>query len=77
MAAIYILRKCKQVKVLPMNKRFVQNDLIFFHKIITYLINNLIPVKMPDYLSLFSGVATWIDYPRYQLFFPGVKTVII
>ena len=45
---VYI-RKCKQVNVLPMNKRFVLNDITLFHKIVY----NLIPVKLPDYLSSF------------------------
>ena len=45
--SVYI-RKCKQVNVLPMSKRFVLTDIILFHKI-SY---NLIPVNMPDYLSL-------------------------
>ena len=46
------LRKCKQINVLPMRKRFVLNDITLFHKIF----NNLIPVKMPDYLTLFRGM---------------------
>ena len=48
---VYI-RKCKQVNVLPMSKRFVLNDITLFHKIVY----NLIPVKLPDYISLFDGV---------------------
>ena len=46
------LRKCMQVKILPLAKRFIFNDIILFHKIF----NNLMPVQMPDYLSLFSGI---------------------
>ena len=49
---VYI-RRCKQVNVLPMNKRFVLNDITLFHKIVY----NLIPVKLPDYLSLFNGLS--------------------
>ena len=41
-----------QVKILPLAKRFIFNDIILFHKIF----NNLMPVQMPDYLSLFSGI---------------------
>ena len=40
---VYI-RKCKQVNVLPMSKRFVLNNITLFHKIVY----NLIPVKLPD-----------------------------
>ena len=41
-----------QVKILPLAKRFIFNDIILFHKIF----NNLMPVQMSDYLSLFSGI---------------------
>ena len=41
-----------QVKILPLAKRFIFNDIIIFHKIF----NNLMPVQMPDFLSLFSGI---------------------
>ena len=44
---VYI-RKCKQVNVLPMNKRFVLNDITLFHKIVY----NLIPVKLPDWTMI-------------------------
>ena len=40
---VYI-RKCKQVNVLPMSKRFVLNDFTLFNKIVY----NLIPVKLHD-----------------------------
>ena len=49
---VYI-RKCKQVNILPLTKRFILNDLVLFHKII----NNLIPVKIPGYISLFNGIS--------------------
>ncbi|MCP4457899.1 MAG: hypothetical protein GY816_07735 [Cytophagales bacterium] len=45
------LRKCKQVDLLPIADRFILNDLILMHKIIY----NLIPIKLPNYLSFFSG----------------------
>ena len=35
-----------------MAKRLIFNDIVLFHKIF----NNLMPVQMPDYLSLFSGI---------------------
>ena len=48
---VYI-RKCKQVNVLPMSKRFILNDITLFHKIVY----NLIPVKLHDYISIFDGL---------------------
>ena len=45
------VRKCRQVNILPMEQKFDLNDLILFHKII----HNLVPVNLPDYLSLFNG----------------------
>ena len=47
---VYV-QKCRQVGILPLGKRFILNDVVLFHKIFNYLI----PVEMPDYLSLFSG----------------------
>ena len=47
---VYI-RKCKQVKILPLRQRFKVSDLVLFHKIF----NKLISEKLPDYLSLFTG----------------------
>ena len=44
------LQKCMHVKLLPLANRFIFNDIFLFHKIF----NNLMPVQMPDYLSLFS-----------------------
>ena len=48
---VVYIRKCKEVRVLPMSKRFELTDLVFFHRIIY----SLIPVNLPNYLSLFSG----------------------
>ena len=45
------LDKCRQIDVLPLGKKFDLNDLILFHKVVY----NLIPLHMPDYLSLFCG----------------------
>ena len=45
------LRKCKQVDLLPLADRFILNDLILMHKIIY----ELIPLKLPGYLSFFNG----------------------
>ena len=48
---ITYIQKCRQVNLLPLTKRFDLNDLIWFHKILY----NLIPLKLPDYLSFFDG----------------------
>ena len=45
------LRKCKQLNLLPLLYRFNINDLILFHKIV----NEKIPVDLPNYLTLFDG----------------------
>ena len=47
---VYI-RKCKQVNILPLRQRFILNDLVFLHKIV----NELVPVHLPDYLKWFDG----------------------
>ena len=47
---VYI-RKCKQIGILPLGQRFILNDMILFHKIV----NHLLPIRLPCYLSLFSG----------------------
>ena len=46
----YLLR-CKQLNFLPLYYKFVCNDLLLFHKIVY----NLMPVKLPSYLSFFSN----------------------
>ena len=51
------LRKCKQIKVLPMRQRFVFNDITLFHKIS----NNLIPLKC---LIIFRYSVVWIVVKR-------------
>ena len=48
--SLYI-NKCKQVDILPLSLKFDLNDLIFFHKVI----NNLVPVSLPEYLSFYQG----------------------
>ena len=45
------ISKCKQANLLPLSERFELNDLLFLHKVI----NNLIPVKLPNYLCFFQG----------------------
>ena len=46
-------QKCKSVDVLPLQFRFIFNDIKFFHKIFY----ELCPVKFPSYLKPFSGSA--------------------
>ena len=63
----------KQVNVLPMSKRCVLDETFLFHKIFY----NLIPVNMPDYLSLFSGMTRLRScHVDRQVFFLGVSIVI-
>ncbi len=45
------VRKCRQTNILPLALRFDLNDLTLFHKIV----NNYIPVVLPEYLSWYSG----------------------
>ena len=47
------VRKCQQADILPLSSRFKVNDLIFLYKII----NGLIPVCLPDYLSWYNGIS--------------------
>ena len=49
--AFVYLKKCIEVKLLPLSSRFDLNDLIFLHKIIY----NICTVELPSYLSLYSG----------------------
>jgi hypothetical protein len=44
-------RKCRQVRILPLVKRFDYNDIILFFKII----NDLVPLKLPSYLKFYEG----------------------
>jgi len=45
------ISKCRQARVLPLEKRFDFNDLVLFYKIV----NKLIPVNLPTYLKFFDG----------------------
>ena len=49
---VYV-RKCRQVNLLPLLKRFDLNDLILFHK----TVYNLVPLNLPTYLSFFNGIS--------------------
>ena len=44
-------RKCKELKILPMNMRFDFCDLIMLHKII----RGYMPISLPNYISFFTG----------------------
>ena len=45
------IQKCREVKLLPLSSLFAFNDIILFHKIIY----ELIPIKLPNYLSFYNG----------------------
>ena len=45
------ITKCRDVNILPLAKKFDLNDLLFLHKVV----NNLVPVPLPDYLSFYLG----------------------
>jgi hypothetical protein len=45
------LMKCKEVNLLPLSAKFELNDLLFLYKII----QKIVPVELPDYLSFFNG----------------------
>ena len=48
----YVL-KCRQAKILPLEKRFDFNDLTLFFKVV----NKLIPLQLPTYLKFFDGIS--------------------
>ena len=43
--------KCRQLDILPLSYRFKVTDLVLFHK----LVYNLIPLTMPEYLTIYDG----------------------
>ena len=45
------LIKCRQARLLTLEKRFDFNDLVLFYKIS----NNLVPLSLPPYLNFFDG----------------------
>ena len=45
------LQKCRQVRILPLKKRLDYNDLVLLYKVI----HNLIPLKLPFYLTFYEG----------------------
>ena len=47
------LKKCRDIKILPINKKFDLNDVLFFHKII----HGYVHIKLPDYISKFTDLS--------------------
>ena len=47
------IQKCRQVNLLPISNKFDLSDLILFHKIVY----ELSPLKLPMYLTFFSGTS--------------------
>ena len=45
------IRKCQQVRLLPLSKRFDFNDLVLFFKVL----RKLIPLDLPSYLQFYNG----------------------
>ena len=45
------IKKCKEINILSISKKFDLNDLVFFHKII----NGYVDTKLPEYVSKFTG----------------------
>ena len=45
------LHKCRQVRLLPLAKRFDLNDLVLFYKIV----NKMLPIHLPNYLNFYEG----------------------
>ena len=48
------LRKCKDINILPINKKFDLNDLMFFYKII----DGYVQIKLPNYVNKFNGISS-------------------
>ena len=48
---ITYVRKCQQVNILPLTKKFDLNDLVLFHKVFY----NLVSLEFPEYLKPFDG----------------------
>ena len=47
------LRKCKDINMLPISKKFNLNDLMFFYKII----NGHVQIELPNYVNKFNGIS--------------------
>ena len=49
---VYI-KKCRDLNILLISKKFDLSDLVLFHKIV----NGYLPIKLPEYISKFNGVS--------------------
>ena len=47
------LKKCRDINILPINKKFDLNDILLFHKII----NGCVHIRLPEYVSKFTGLS--------------------
>ena len=47
------LQKCRQVRLLPLVKRFDFNDFVLFYKVI----HNILPLQLPYYLKFYEGTS--------------------
>ena len=47
------LKKCRDINILPINKKFDLNDILLFHKII----NGYVHIGLPEYVSKFIGLS--------------------
>ena len=70
------LRKCKQVNELPLLYRFMFNDMNLFHNVVY----KIIPVTMPDYLTLYSWDSrlrsTHLEIQSFVSNIPSTTTII-
>ena len=47
------IKKCREINILPIIKKFDLNDLILFHKIV----NGYVHIDLPNYISKFNGIS--------------------
>ena len=59
------VRKCRQVNILPLSHRFILNDILLFHKVV----NKIVPIDIPNYLTLFTGQSRLRSSHRDELSF--------
>ena len=70
------IKKCRDINILPINKKFDLNDILLFHKIV----NGFVTIKLPDYVSKFTGVSRLrekhLDSERYicDLYHPNLSS---
>ena len=59
------VRKCRQVNILPLSHRFILNDILLLHKVV----NKIVPIDIPNYLTLFTGQSRLRSSHRDELSF--------